>query len=221
MTLYLGTWKIMDPARVGCMTYFASMTPDDDKAESPGVELLGRWSVIGNASGSFVCRAEKHSDVASWLYNWVPMATIEIKPICDDNTARKIILKKEPDYQVDYSHVNDEPEEGETLYMINYKFHQKKKLDGYKIFANLTEEQDKGDAGNCRALGRWHDIGKGSGMAIAAAKSEADIYAWAFNWTSICDCDIVPVLTDKQSRVVISSKPDFSKKLEAVKVSMN
>ena len=105
--------------------------------------------------------------------------------------------------------------------MINYKFHQKKKLDGYKIFANLTEEQDKGDAGNCRALGRWHDIGKGSGMAIAAAKSEADIYAWAFNWTSICDCDIVPVLTDKQSRVVISSKPDFSKKLEAVKVSMN
>ena len=221
MTLYLGTWKIMDPARVGCMTYFASMTPDDDKAESPGVELLGRWSVIGNASGSFVCRAEKHSDVASWLYNWVPMATIEIKPICDDNTARKIILKKEPDYQVDYSHVNDEPEEGETLYMINYKFHQKKKLDGYKIFANLTEEQDKGDAGNCRALGRWHDIGKGSGMAIAAAKSEADIYAWAFNWTSICDCDIVPVLTDKQSRVVISSKPDFSKKLEEVKVSMS
>lgn len=221
MTLYLGTWKIMDPARVGCMTYFASMTPDDDKAESPGVELLGRWSVIGNASGSFVCRAEKHSDVASWLYNWVPMATIEIRPICDDNTARGIILKKEPDFQVDYSHVNDEPEEDETLYMINYKFHQDKKLDGYQAFANLTEEQDKGDSGNCRPLGRWHDIGNGSGMAIAAAKNEADIYAWAFNWTGICDCDIVPVLTDKQGRVVISSKPDFSKKLEAVKASMS
>ena len=220
MTLYLGTWKIMDSNRVGCMTYFASMTPEDDKNESPGVELLGRWSVTGDASGAFICRAVNHTDVTSWLYNWVPMATIKIKPICDDNTARKIILKANPDYQVDYSHVNDEPEEDETLYMINYKFHKDKKLDGATAFANLTEEQDKNDAGNCRPLGRWHDLGQGSGMAIAAAKSEADIYAWAFNWTGICDCDIVPVLTDKQGREVISSKPDFNIKLEAVKKLM-
>lgn len=220
MTLYLGTWKIMDSARVPCMTYFASMTPEDDKAESPGVELLGRWGVLGNASGAFVCRAEKQSDVASWLYNWVPMATIEIKPICDDNVARKIILKKEPDYQVDYSTVGSEPDVGETLYMINYKFHQDKKLDGYNAFANLSEEEDKGDAGACRPLGRWHDIGEGSGMAIAAAKSEADLFAWAFNWTGICDCKVVPVLTDKQSRKLISEKPDFEFKLAEVKKSM-
>ena len=46
MTLFYGTWKIMDSARVPCMTYFASMTQEDDKKESPGVELLGRWSVV-------------------------------------------------------------------------------------------------------------------------------------------------------------------------------
>lgn len=44
----------MDHARVPCMTYFASMTPDDDKAESMAVELLGRWSLIGSASGAFI-----------------------------------------------------------------------------------------------------------------------------------------------------------------------
>lgn len=216
MTLFLGTWKIMDHARVPCMTYFASMTPDDDKAESMGVELLGRWSSVGSASGAFVCKAESHSDVASWLYNWAPMANIEIKPICDDNVARKIILKKNPDFFVNYSHVGDEPSEGETLYMINYKFHQDKKLDGMNAFANLTEQQDEGDAGNCRPLGRWHDLGEGSGMAIAAAKSEADLFAWAFNWTAICDCKVVPVLTDAQSRKIISSKPDFESKLNQV-----
>ena len=33
MTLYLGTWEIMDHARVPCMTYFGSMTDEDDKEE--------------------------------------------------------------------------------------------------------------------------------------------------------------------------------------------
>ncbi len=220
MTLYLGTWKIMDDHRVQCMTYFGSMTKEDDIKETPGVELLGRWSCMGNASGSFVCRAENHTDVESWLYNWVPMADISIKPICDDNVARSIILKRDPDYSVDYSHVNDEPLEGETLYMIRYKFHQEKKIEGYSLFANLTEEQDKLDAGKCRPLGRWHDIGEGSGMAIAAAKSEADLYAWAFNWTGICDCSVVPVLTDAQGRKIIKEKPDFEYKLANVKASM-
>ena len=217
MTLFYGTWKIMDSARVPCMTYFASMTPEDDLLESKGVEILGRWSVMGNASGGFICRANKHTDVANWLYNWVPMADINITPICDDNVARRIILGKEPDFLVDYSNVKDEPGEGETLYMINYKFHQDKKKMGYNLFANLTEEEDINDSGNCRPLGRWHNLGEGSGMAIAAAKNEEDIYKWAFHWTEICDCKVVPVLTDAQARKIISEKPDFETKLKAVK----
>lgn len=220
MTLYLGTWQIMDTARVPCMTYFGSMTNEDDKAESNGVEMLGRWGDLGAARGAVVCRANNYEDVANWIYNWVPMATCKIKPICDDNVAREIILGKKPDYLVDYSHVSDEPSEDENLYMINYKFHENKKIDGYNAFANLTKEQDEQDAGNCRPLGRWHDIGTGSGMAIATAKSEADIYAWAFHWTEICQCEIVPVLTDTQSRKLISSKPDFESKLKSVKESM-
>ena len=92
MTLFYGTWKIMDHMRVPCMTYFASMTREDDLNELKGVELLGRWSDLGTASGSCIFRANNYMDAASWLYNWVPMATCQVKPICDDNTARKIIL---------------------------------------------------------------------------------------------------------------------------------
>ena len=220
MTLYLGTWEIMHSARVPCMTYFGSMTKEDDDAESVGVEMLGRWGDLGAARGAVVCRAKNYEDVANWIYNWVPMATCKIKPICDDNVAREIILGRTPGYQVDYSHVGDEPLEGENLYMINYKFHESKKLDGYKAFANLSKEDDEKDAGNCRPLGRWHDIGTGSGMAIAASQSEADIYAWAFHWTEICECEIVPVLTDTQSRKLIKAKPDFESKLKMVKESM-
>ena len=220
MTLFAGTWKIMDSARVPCMTYFASMTKSDDLAEAVGVELLGRWSDMGTASGAFVCRAEKYTDVASWLYNWVPMATCSVKPICDDNSAREIILGQPPSFTVDYSHVGDEPLEDETLYLIKYAFQKNVKKTGNEAFGNMTAEQDTADAGNCRALGRWHDLGTGTGMAIAAAKNEKDLYAWAYNWTELCDCEIIPVLTDSQARSVISSKPDFAKKLEVVRAQM-
>ena len=36
----------------------------------------------------------------------------------------------------------------------------------------------------------------------------------------MCDCHIVPVLTDTQARSVIRNSRDFEKKLEAVRASM-
>lgn len=216
MTLFLGTWKVMDEKRVPCMTYFGSMTKEDDEKESSGVELLGRWSNMCNATGACIFRAKNYKDAASWLYNWVPMATCNVKPICDDNSARRVILKREPDYLVDYSHVNDEPEEGETLYLINYKFNKESRLKGNETFAKLTKEQDEGDSGNCRPLGRWHDLGNGSGVAVAAAKNEEDLYSWAFNWASMCECTVEPVLTDTQAREVVRSKPNYEELLKSL-----
>lgn len=220
MPLYLGTWEIIASKREQCMTYFASMTPEDDLKESVGVNVLGRWSDIGTGKGAMICEADNYSDVASWLYNWVPMATCTVKPVVDDNAGREIILKQKPSYTVDYSHVGDEPQEGETLFLINYKFNKEHRLDGNNLFANLTQEQDAADAGNCRPLGRWHDLGNGTGLAVAAAKSEVDVYRWAFNWAAMCQCTVVPVLTDKLAREVISSKPDFQQKLLALKANM-
>ena len=216
MTLFYGTWTIMDASRVPCMTYFASMSTADDKRESAGVEMIGRWSDIGTASGHVICRAESYESVVSWLYNWVPMATCAVKPICDDNVAREILLKARPPYQVSYHSVGDETEPGETMYAINYSFYEGKRVEGAQAFANLTQEQDQGDSGNCRPLGRWHDLGNGTGFAVACAKSEADVYRWANNWAEMCECSIVPVLTDYKARRVIQQKPDFTQKLKEV-----
>ena len=218
MTLFLGTWKIMDTARIPCMTYFASMTKDDDLAELQGIELLGRWSDVCTATGSCIFRASNYSDAVSWLANWVPMATCNVKPVCDDNVARRIILGKDPEYTVDYSHVGDEAEAGETLYYITYKFNKDKKVEGNKLFANLTQEQDVGDSGECRPLGRWHDLGTGSGVAIAGAKSEEHVYKWAFNWAGMCDCTVVPVLTDAECRKVLRNNQFFKKQMESSNV---
>ena len=147
---------------------------------------MGRWCDLGSATGHVVCRASDYSEVASWLYNWVPMATIEVKPICDDDVAREIVLGKPPSYSVGYEGVSREAEVGETLFAIEYAFYQDKRVAGSKNFANLTREQDQADAGACRAMGRWHDLGTGTGFAVAAAKSEGDVYAWANNWASMC-----------------------------------
>ena len=84
------------------------------------------------------------------------MATCHVKPVVDDNVAREIILKEKPTYTVDYSKVGEEPLDGETLFYITYRFYPQHGVAGNNLFANLTEEQDKADAGNCRPLGRYH-----------------------------------------------------------------
>ena len=50
----------MDHMRVPCMTYFASMKVEDEAKDSVCVELLGRWSDVGTASGHLICRAESY-----------------------------------------------------------------------------------------------------------------------------------------------------------------
>ena len=69
MTLYLGTWEIMHSARVPCMTYFGSMTKEDDDAESVGVEMLGRWGDLGAARGAVVCRAKNYEEALDLVNN--------------------------------------------------------------------------------------------------------------------------------------------------------
>jgi len=63
-------------------------------------------------------------------------------------------------------------------------------------------------------------LGTGTGIAVCGARSEADLFAWAFNWAAMCECKITPVLTDTQCRKIIAGKPDFEQKLEAVKAQM-
>jgi len=213
-------YEILDHARDDCMTFFGGMTPADDAKELGKVKLLGRWSTAGEGRGFCIAQARDAKEVQDWLFTWVSMANIKVYPILDDNEARRIILGKQPSYQVDYSRSNSVALPGETLYFINYKFQEGKRMEGFAAFANLTEKEDQQDAGNNTCFGRWHNLGTGSGVAICSSPSVEDVYTWAFHWAAICDCEITPVTTDAECRDVIKGKPDFPQKHRALMEKM-
>jgi hypothetical protein len=217
MPLFYLKYTINENARSDCMTYFGGMTPDDDvKDMGKDIQLLGRWSTVGESSGFCICQAKNAKVLNSWLLNWSTMATIECFPVVDDNAARKIILGNEPSFMFDYTNVGNEAKSDESLYFIEYKFHPEKRQQGFEAFSQMTQEQDVCDAGSNTCYGRWHNLGTGSGVAICSSKSEVDLYTWAFHWTSMCDCVVRPVVSDKDCRDNIKSKPDFQVKYQGL-----
>ena len=221
MPLFYLKYTINKASRNDCVTFFGGMTSEDDKKDvGDDIELLGRWSTVGESCGFCICNAKSASALNAWLLNWSTMATIECFPVVDDNMARKIVLGEEPSFAFDYSNVSGEAKEGESLYFIEYKFFPDKRAEGYKAFANMTQEQDVADAGPNTCYGRWHNLGTGSGVAICSSKTEVDLYTWAFKWSSMCDCVVRPVVSDKDLRRNIQSKPDFTLKYTALMEKM-
>ena len=123
MPQFLMKFKLLDNAREDCMTLFGGMTEEEDKKDmGSGIRLIGRWSTLGEGAGFCICEADDAKVLANWLVNWTPMVTITTVPILDDNQAREIILNKKPTYHVDYSNVGAEAKDGESLFIIEYKF---------------------------------------------------------------------------------------------------
>ncbi len=217
MPLFYLKYSLLDNTRSDCMILFGGMDADDDKRDTgDDINILGRWSTVGEASGYCICEAKDAKSLNKWLMNWITMATIVVHPILDDNSARKIILGKEPPFAFDYSNVAKEADVDESLYFIEYKFLDGKREKGFEAFANMTEKDDKIDAGNNICLGRWHNLGNGSGVAICLSKSETDLYSWAYNWTSMCDCIIRPVVSDTEFRDNMQIKPGFFSKYQTL-----
>jgi len=128
---------------------------------------------------------------------------------------------KKPEYKVSYTSVGNVPSKGESLYWIKYKFHAEKREEGLEIFANMQEETNRRESGRNQVLGRWHNLGLGSGVAICLSKSEEDLFNWAYNWVGNCDFEIKPVVHDDECRAVIQGKPDFAKKQQALIAKMS
>jgi hypothetical protein len=219
MPLFLATWKCFNCTRSDCFTYFATIYDAAMEADKgPEIVIRGRWHEIGNCAGAVIAEAPNANSLYTWVFNWSETnCSVDVKAICDDNATREIVLRAgRPPWRANYDNIGDEPREGESLYMASFEFYPEHKMTAYTTFANLSEEQDKADSGACRNLGRYHDLGTGSGIIIAAAKSEKDLYAWAFNWAPVCKVKIVPVLTDKDAQALIKAKPGFDKKVAAL-----
>lgn len=207
--------------RDACMTLFGGMTEKDDLRELGSVKLLGRWACVGEARGFCIVESELVESVQQWLNNWVPMADIKVTPCLDDNQQRELILKNKPSYEVVYDKVNNSPKEGESLYFIKYKFKDGSKNEGFKLFSNMTQEQDVGDCGKCTPYGRWHVPSEGWGVAIASSPSVFDMYKWAYNWNDLCDVKLSPVTEDKVTRQIIKDGIGFYAKHKVLMKKMN
>ena len=205
LTTYYCEYSILPEhlTRDTCITFFGGMSKNDDLRELGNVQLLGRWACVGEARGFCIAKAQNVVDMQKWLNNWVSMADIKVVPCLDDNEHRELILKEKPSYEVKYDKINNSPKNNESLYFVKYQFKDGCKDDGFKAFANLTEEQDNQDPGKCTSYGRWHVPSKGCGYAIASCPSALDIYKWAYNWNSLCDVDIHPVTQDIDTRKII------------------
>jgi hypothetical protein len=215
MPTFFLKYKILDAHRSECTTRFGSMTADDDRKDmGASVSLKGRWSTVGESSGFCICTAETVDALNAWLLNWSSMATIEAVPVVDDNKAREIILGKSPDRTVTWNAV---PKPNENLYLIEYTFFPEKRGDGYNAFAALSAEDDGDDVGKNTCLGRWHNLGDGTGVVVCSSPSEVDLYNWTYKWMELCTCKVYPVVTDVALRANIKSKPDFAAKLAALK----
>lgn len=215
MPLYYIKFNILDNARSDYLAIFGAMTEQDDiKDMGEDVKLLGRWLTIGQTAAFCICEVKNNQALSSWLLNWVNMCTIVTIPIVDDNDARRIILNEEPDYLVDYDKVKNEANEGENLYVIEYEFHKESRAQCFNLFANLPEDAGCNlcfDVDNNSCFGRWHIMGNGSGITICSSKSEFELYKGVYNWASISDYVITPVISDSAFKCIVN-KSDFGKK---------
>lgn len=214
--LFLISYTRFDHKRSDALTLVASMDAHEVD-RYPNIKILGRWHDISHAAGTVIVEAPDTKRVAAWVSNWSESTCdVECKPICDDNVAREVMLMKKPTCVVSYDNIGGEPMEGESIFLAYFKLHPEHKMAAYATLANTTEDEAKVDASLCRLLGRYHDLGEGSGVSIFAAKNKKDIDGFAFNWTVVIDGYVVPVFTDKGVKDVIRRKPGFLNKLAAL-----
>ena len=194
--------------------------------------MIGRWSNLADKTGTLICESPDVTAFMKWMFNWSEDACdAVVKPVINDDDCREIVLAKsggkptwKTDYYVKYGDKGYEAEAGESLFTINFTFKSGADfMTGINLFAGLTKEQDAADCGKVIPMGRYFNLGEGSGFVICklpAGATEADLYKWAFNWAAICECKITPALTDKACRAVVQGKKGFAEKQKAVMAAM-
>jgi len=217
MTTYIMEWKIHPECMEDCMTLYASMDAAADKADAgPDCELLGRWGNAGNGTGFCVAKCKDVAALQNWALNWAQMATLTTYPVCDDNETREIVLGKKPSWEKKYPDIAGEAQPGESFYIMRYQCKPGCAQEAYKQLAEMTEEQEKAMTGNLRDVCSFHDIAQGRGIGVCAAKNQLDVYKFTYNWAPLANITVEPALTDSVMRKVVSSKPGYQQKLEAV-----
>ena len=88
-------------------------------------------------------------------------------------------------------------------FMLTWRIHPDKRHEALKGFSQMDASADKADMGSIKLIGRWHDVGKSTGVAIFEANDAVAMANWALNWNVVLDItDLALVLDDEEARAL-------------------
>lgn len=88
-------------------------------------------------------------------------------------------------------------------FMISWQMHEGKLHETLAMFASMTAEQEQAMMGDhVKLIGRWHDLVRGTGVAIYEADSAEAVSAYALRWNGQMDLDIALVTDDDEARAI-------------------
>ncbi len=84
-------------------------------------------------------------------------------------------------------------------FMVHWSIDQDKWMPILELWGSLSAEE-RADAGEgATILGRWHDTGGRTGVAIIEADDLSALHLYLSQWNPHMDMDITPVLDDEES----------------------
>lgn len=222
--LFAIDWKFFDDKRSDGATFFASQSLHYVQKIDPGrCRLLGRFHNLSKFTGVCIFEADSVEDAYEWAYHWTEdMCSANLRAIVTDDEAREIVSGKKVDYSAmpGMDALQWECKPGEAIFLVWWELLEQHRTSAYETLATMTQEQSIKDAGNCRPMGRFHDMGNGTGFCLCMAKSTKDVQAWCYNWQAVANFTIDPVITDAAVQRIVRDKPGYAAKLENLKARM-
>jgi hypothetical protein len=151
------------------------------------------------------------------MWKWTEdFATIKVSPILSDDLCREVVLGIKAAFFMSLDSLDDDPRDGESLYIAHWKMHPEHKLKTYETFAGMTEEDEIKDRGEVPLSWSlpWHC--DGTGFGVAPAKNAIDLCKWAYHLTGTIDVKWVPVVKDKTLQEIIKKKDGYDAKLASL-----
>ena len=88
-------------------------------------------------------------------------------------------------------------------FLITWQMHEGKLHDTLALFTEMPPEQEEALMGdNLKLITRWHDVVRGTGVAVYEADTAEAISAYALNWNRSMDLDISVVVDDEETRKI-------------------
>lgn len=84
-------------------------------------------------------------------------------------------------------------------FMVNWRVHPDKRVRVITLWSGLRAKQRADVGPGLRLIGRWHNFGEYTGVAVVEANDAATLLVYLGKWNPVMDLDVSPVLDDEES----------------------